>query len=459
LTQAARPDQELTRLLAEGVTGCLSAVGVAGGGLRLYLMSGEVLAAHADEDDELLLRRLIARGNLGPGEAAQLRAAGDEALSEALFSVVDEDALLEVLFDRFRENIADFLGATAPTIFEPLDAIFVPNLQVAHDTAELLAELRALLLRTEHLRTDEGQRVTLQVGSEGPRHPSETALVELIGRRLGLDELLRESPYELLETLDIVIDMLEAGVVAELVPEPVSPEAAPTDVIAPDEPDPADVLDRAGFTSGPDADVHDEELAFFSDHDVRRGGGEDGHFVKTQAELNAEAVDLRDVIPADVGLVSPDEPIEAAEASGPDLGDAPLAKVAMNFTGPRLSNAEAYKKIGVVNEVLGQMACAYDAQSGNGSGEASIQLLLDGAPSEFAILFHQVAAADDGTLSPNAILHNLRRRPAPEHRRLLNRGLGDLIERSLSAACEELEDEAIDGLLEAIAGYQQRLGF
>ena len=56
------------------------------------------------------------------------------------------------------------------------------------------------------------------------------------------------------------------------------------------------------------------------------------------------------------------------------------------------------------------------------------------------------------------MLKNLRKRPASEHRRLLNRGLQDVIERSLSVASEELNDVQLDAFLEHIVGYQQRLG-
>jgi hypothetical protein len=63
-----------------------------------------------------------------------------------------------------------------------------------------------------------------------------------------------------------------------------------------------------------------------------------------------------------------------------------------------------------------------------------------------------------GQLPIEGVLKNLRRRPASEHRRLLNRGLSDIIERTLSMASEELDEAGLDALLEKIAGYQQRLG-
>ena len=63
-----------------------------------------------------------------------------------------------------------------------------------------------------------------------------------------------------------------------------------------------------------------------------------------------------------------------------------------------------------------------------------------------------------GRLSVDTVMKNLRKRPASEHRRLLNRGMQDVIERALSVASEELDDAELETMLEAVAGYQQRLG-
>ncbi len=49
-----------------------------------------------------------------------------------------------------------------------------------------------------------------------------------------------------------------------------------------------------------------------------------------------------------------------------------------------------------------------------------------------------------GRLDSDEVLDNMRRRPDSEHRRLINRGILDLIERALSTSVEELPDDAIE---------------
>ena len=53
----------------------------------------------------------------------------------------------------------------------------------------------------------------------------------------------------------------------------------------------------------------------------------------------------------------------------------------------------------------------------------------------------------------------LKQLPQAEHRRLVNRGVRDLIDRALSSTFEELGDEAVEEVMEHIAGYEKRLGF
>ena len=86
-----------------------------------------------------------------------------------------------------------------------------------------------------------------------------------------------------------------------------------------------------------------------------------------------------------------------------------------------------------------------------------MQLLLDGAPSSYAVVFQRLEARLDGTFDINAAAGNIQRRPKGEHRRLIDNGTMDLIERGLSYAVAELEDDSMDRLLADIAGYQQRL--
>lgn len=445
------PRRKLLDSYREQRTGCLSAVRSDGHTIKLYLNDGAVIAAHCDDDDESVVRRLISRGVLRPAQVVEIRHhAGEEPLGDFLYNYVDEELLSELLFERFQENIASFMAGREPVRFEPMDAVFVPGLQLGHDTRALLKNLNAVVQRTELLGEPEMQERRLTLADAAPRSQAEELLTSLLTTPLMLDELLLDSPYERHATLDLLVDMLAAEVVAFL-PEIVEPprlvQKQPVS------------LNREGYAAGPDEAVADE-LSMFADHDTHRGRDGDGHFVKTQEEIGAERVDLREILRPEPEPVQEDGPIElgAVEDYGASEDDGPVRKISMNFSGPRLSNEEASRKISVANQVMFELALAFDASRGRGYGQTQVQLLLDGCPSEFSMLFHQIEANTDGQISSNALLHNLRRRPAPEHRRLLNRGLADLIDRALSAAVEGLDEEHIDTLLENVAGYQQRIG-
>ncbi|MFN7147479.1 MAG: hypothetical protein ACK4YP_27175, partial [Myxococcota bacterium] len=132
--------------------------------------------------------------------------------------------------------------------------------------------------------------------------------------------------------------------------------------------------------------------------------------------------------------------------------------VSLNFSGPKLQDAEIHRKLSVTNDVLATIAEAIEGVEGRGSGQARLQLLVEGTSVPLAPLFKGVELTQDGRLPVALVVKNLRKRPGGEHRRLLNRGLSDLIERALSAAYEILDEEGLEAMLERIAGYQQRLG-
>ncbi len=444
------PRRTLLDSYTQKKTGCLSAVRSDGHAVRIYLNAGELIAAHSGDDDEAVVRRLISRGVLRPAQVVEIRhRAGEEPLGDFLYNYVDEALLSELLFERFQENIASFMVGRGPVDFEPMEAVFVPGLQLGHDTAALLESLSAVTQRTEPLCAPDQQERRLALATAAPRSRAEELLASLLTTPLMLDELLLDSPYERHATLDLLADMLEGDVLTFL------PDVAEPPRLLRRGPTP---LQREGYAAGPDAAVADE-LSMFADHDARRGEDGGGHFVKTQEEIGAERVDLREILRPDPEPIQDEGPIAlgAAEDCG-DMDEGPVRKISMNFSGPRLSNEEAGRKIAVANQVMFELSQAFDASRGRGYGQTQVQLLLDGCPSEFSVLFHQIEVGPDGQISGNALLHNLRRRPASEHRRLLNRGLANLIERALSAAVEGLEEEHIDALLENIAGYQQRIG-
>lgn len=187
---------------------------------------------------------------------------------------------------------------------------------------------------------------------------------------------------------------------------------------------------------GIDTGLDDSLMEAFADHDQVRGGEADGSF--STAELDRVEV-----------AVAPDED-EVIE-----VDEVPASRLAARI----LSTADAERKLAVTNDALQSIAEGFDNASGSGRGRAAIQLLIEGCPSKFSPLFHDARVRNDGSLPIDHLMRNLQVRPATEHRQLLNQGLMDLIDRGMSLALDEIEDDdAIDAILDATGGFRQRLG-
>jgi hypothetical protein len=126
---------------------------------------------------------------------------------------------------------------------------------------------------------------------------------------------------------------------------------------------------------------------------------------------------------------------------------------------PRLSKNEAVEKIKVLNEVTSAFHQASDHAAGPGAGRAQLRLLLDGSPRQFALLFNGLALENNGQVDTSELVQRLRKRIGPERRSLLNAGVRDLIQRTLSMADESLEAPQMNALLEQISGQESRLGW
>lgn len=184
------------------------------------------------------------------------------------------------------------------------------------------------------------------------------------------------------------------------------------------------------------AAIDDDDLGFFGDHDHGRGGAADGQFRTASRNLDRIEVEAAE---------EDDEPIEMSDSSAP-------------FGAPTLTEEEAKAKIAVASEVLGTVCAAFDEAEGPGRGRAVVQLLVDGSPASFAPLLRGLRVDASGALPAPRLLRHLATRPPTEHRQLLNGCLVDLLERALSTAADDLPEEAIDQVLESVAGYRSRLG-
>jgi hypothetical protein len=180
-------------------------------------------------------------------------------------------------------------------------------------------------------------------------------------------------------------------------------------------------------------------------------GGDFSSSVLDRVEVLDGAPPIQPLPPINDGIIE----MEEADASARDGGG---RAVSLNFSGPKLADEDALRKLEVVNEVLATVCEAIVKAEGAGAGAARLQILVEGMSGPLVALFKNVEVSPRGTLPSQLILKNLKKRPIAEHRRLLNRGLSDIIERALSMAYETLDEEGMEAMLENIAGYQQRLG-
>jgi hypothetical protein len=557
--------QALTQCLKQGKTGCLSSR--SDGAYRIYVMQGELLAAHGPDDGIWVVRRLVNNGAISDSQGRQVTFYLGQGyrLEELLLDQVPDQLFLDLLVARFRQNILDFSFLSGPINFEEMEAIFVDNIQVGHDSQRLLNEILSTRKRINPLRA---QLSTLQL-KPGTGHPStrEAArLLDLCSPNVKLDVLLAMSPFEDGQSLSLIQGMMAGGVliagnataapldrsppeqppapvhhdapldtpsndlseavtisdeippppqasepvVADVAPpqnnspaappassEPASFESDPfsqtDDLNAPPSDDPflqsgtlddaiqhareqeerreaarkAASRDSGGFSTTPVSDrarqalayeeeVDADEMAMFEDYDIRRGDG------KGQFSVERKLLDRVDLSKPLVESKPPEDNgssdlLEMGDTS--DMTDSERnSAFSLSFGPPRLDVSEQHHKIDVCNEVLTELSRAIDATHGPGSGRACVQLLIDGTPHQFAVLFMGVETDAGGRINANRIIKNLTRRPESEHRRLLNMGVRNLIERALSSGMEELEDKTMDSMLQRIAGYQMRLG-
>ncbi|MES2641561.1 MAG: hypothetical protein V4850_18865 [Myxococcota bacterium] len=471
---------------------------------RVYVMLGEVLAAQCDLDDERMLGILRAAGHVDEVRHQALRdgMTAGAGLFESLFDSMPEELLMELLFERFRENLFQFLADDGGVDFAPMDAVFVENIQVGHDTRALVNELVALHARLAPLV---GQPLlVLAPGATPPATGVERTLVARCTPRKRLAELVAASPWESTRLLEHVRIMLDEGKLVGVNPPvdeeslsdedtadlpaaahapvalapvalaPVAPSRSIEEVApAPVEVAPAPVEDSAvpvevslsqapsSFEPSPlepSSFEEEDDLAAFQDYDTVR---EAGAFLTDRALLDRVELDSppADRAPLDTArpelVASTETLIEMEDAEGKDVMK---SAVSLNFSGPKLYDEEIQRKLDVTNDVLATICAAIEAADGRGAGAARMQLLVEGTSVPLAPLFKNVEVAADGRLPVAQVVKNLRKRPAGEHRRLLNRGLSDLIERALSAADEVLDVEGFEAMLEQLAGYQQRLG-
>ncbi len=202
----------LRDLLGRGATGRLWRQGPRGGGREVFILQGQIVAAHGPDDGPWVVRRLVNTGALTErqGKAFIRRLTKGVSFEELILGHVPDSLLERLLSARFRQNLLDFLSTPPPIEFEAMDTMFVSNLQPRQDTRRLLASILALKERIGPLMRHRGP-LTLRLGPSMPGSRDLARIVDLCEPPIPLRDLLTFSPFETGETLDHVITLLQTG--------------------------------------------------------------------------------------------------------------------------------------------------------------------------------------------------------------------------------------------------------
>ncbi len=453
MTRTARENPATIALLehvGNQATGSLS-IGSPPEERSLHLLRGSLIAATSYDDLPRMTQVLRARGILSPRQAASLQARASEGndIFGDLLELAGGPVFDGILRDRFYQNLCDVLSSDASPWFAPRRGIFVHNIQMGHDTAQLV--------RTACNDCDTASLIDLDAAIvRGPADAGTGSARALLVARLDdqprrVRDLVEGSPFEPIRARLLIAELLREGVIDfsdTEVPglEPHVQGAQEPQLLASvdgaeDGEREVDDGEREDVDDGPTEHVPQgqmtdllgmgEDLEAFRDHDHSRGGPAEGRF--STEEHHRDRVE-----------------VSRLEGRSP--------KLAVRYGSPVITEAEATTKVHVTNEVLGAVVQAFDDSEGVGRGRAIVQLLVDGAPMRFTALLRDLRVDEGGGLPERQVLHNLFGRPAGEHRQLLNGGLVDLIDRALSSAADELPEEHLDEVLTRVAGYRQRLG-
>ena len=489
MNRSARQTMATRALLTHAEQGFTGRLTLGHGDLSVsaHLLNGDLIAATCADDFLQVARMLSLRGILPPDHADRLEerlAEGDSVFGE-LLEAAGGPVLDGVLRDRFIQNLSEFVSSSLVPRTVAEKAVFVENIQLGHVTEELV--LATCDDYDTAMKVDPDLMVVRGAGDPGRGAARALLLSKLGPHPRTVRSIIQEAPLEPLRARLLVAEMLRAGV-AEVATETergpprratspgVRPATAggggtavaeggtlhlPLDAhqplqlrgeppvvaeVEPSVPDDEDLTEEptvqvpSGNFRHVTTHVEDEELFAFDDNDRGRGSGAGTFSTKDHH---------RDLVR--LGTLSDIDHVPAPPSS-------PSDEPSVRYSGPTIRDAEALQKIRVANGVLREVRAAFDRSMGPGRGHAVLQVLVDGGPPRYSLLMRDLRVSDVGDLPEPMLLMNLRKRPEAEQRQLLHNSLVDIIERALSAAADEMPDEALDHLLESVAGYRTRMG-
>ena len=128
---------------------------------------------------------------------------------------------------------------------------------------------------------------------------------------------------------------------------------------------------------------------------------------------------------------------------------------ALKVGGPSLDDAALAQGIAVACQALRCMVQALDAQGHDGAGQA--QLVVDTAPAQYRALLSDVQVDIRGHLDTDRLTHNVRSQPPAQQRRLLQHGLGDVLQRCMERSAALVPEAVADQLVGEVLACRRRL--
>lgn len=194
--------------------------------VSLHVRHGQLVAAVADDDLKLLIRRLLADGFLDAPAASALLG-GPNALARLVAQIPDE-ILTTVLRNRFEDNLARFLASESSPVVGAMPMITY-NPQRCPDLGELL--WRCASVAENAMRLD--PRETLARGLVPPITPEQRRIVSLAFPTIDVGELVRKLGAEPMAGRARLWNLVQRGVLERVVkphatPMPVRPTRTST---------------------------------------------------------------------------------------------------------------------------------------------------------------------------------------------------------------------------------------
>ena len=399
----------LRKKLQEGVIGRVTA-SAGPVEVRAWVMRGHLVACSGTNDTARLLRGLTRNGWVSSSKVEELtrRMRSHLSILPLLVDDVENEALSDALLEQFRENLRIFVSLQdVSPLFEVMPTALAHNIQVGLDSeAELVAAVKAYDAKGET--------------------ELDLAPIDLDGElQFGVQDVEPPMPTDLFVEDD---EQEEVTDVYSLDSFPDIPDYGDEDTSD----GPTDVGRKSPWTGVEAQSLDAGDMEAFADSDFDRGGSGQGQFSTESHHLDRI-----------VAILPEDDPDENDQIT------------TMRFAVPPPDDLRALAKISVASDVLVAIYNAFRAKGDDAMPH--LQPLIDRCPPKYVHLFASAKVNRDGSLPDEVVLANLNRRPESERKRLLSRGLMHITDRALSIAADELDDDAIDGVLEQVVGYRDHL--